>query len=207
MLDVKRLDVKRRYVALAVAGLILSGCATTQSGSGSAATDSAKRNPVKVTQTSRGAQITSDDRILFDTGRSDIKQEGQVFIERVAKILKEKTKANVAVEGYTDNVGAANLNQALSEKRASSVKQALVAKGVAASRITATGFGMSKPVADNSTAEGRQANRRTSIVVLGESVENIGGTSLGDRLSEGLGEFLKSAGEVMNKVFGSDAKN
>lgn len=200
-------DVKRRYVALAVAGLILSGCATTQSDSGSAATDSAKRNPVKVTQTSRGAQITSDDRILFDTGRSDIKQEGQVFIERVAKILKEKTKANVAVEGYTDNVGAANLNQALSEKRASSVKQALVAKGVAASRITATGFGMSKPVADNSTAEGRQANRRTSIVVLGESVENIGGTSLGDRLSEGLGEFLKSAGEVMNKVFGSDAKN
>ena len=201
------LDVKRRYVALAVAGLILSGCATTQSGSGSAATDSAKRNPVKVTQTNRGAQITSDDRILFDTGRSDIKQEGQVFIERVAKILKEKTKANVAVEGYTDNVGAANLNQALSEKRASSVKQALVAKGVAASRITATGFGMSKPVADNNTAEGRQANRRTSIVVLGESVENIGGTSLGDRLSEGLGEFLKSAGEVMNKVFGSDAKN
>lgn len=199
------LDVKRRYVALAVAGLILSGCATTQSGS--AATDSAKRNPVKVTQTSRGAQITSDERILFDTGRSDIKQEGQVFIERVAKILKEKTQANVAVEGYTDNVGAASLNQALSEKRASSVKQALVAKGVAASRITATGFGMSKPVADNSTAEGRQANRRTSIVVLGESVENIGGTSLGDRLSEGLGEFLKSAGEVMNKVFGSDAKN
>ncbi len=200
-------NAKRRYVAIAVAGLILAGCASAPGNGKGADTDSAKRNAVKVTQTTRGAQITSDDRILFDTGKSDVKQEGQVFIERVASILKEKTKANVAIEGYTDNVGAAALNQTLSERRAASVKQALVAKGVQASRITATGFGMNKPVGDNNTAEGRQANRRTNIIVLGESVENIGGTSLGDRLSEGLGEFLKSAGEVMNKVFGSDSKN
>lgn len=200
-------NAKRRYVAIAVAGLILAGCASAPGNGKGTDTDSAKRNAVKVTQTTRGAQITSDDRILFDTGKSDVKQEGQVFIERVAKILKEKTKANVAIEGYTDNVGAAALNQTLSERRAASVKQALVAKGVQASRITATGFGMNKPVGDNTTPEGRQANRRTNIIVLGESVENIGGTSLGDRLSEGLGEFLKSAGEVMNKVFGSDSKN
>jgi outer membrane protein OmpA-like peptidoglycan-associated protein len=194
-------------VAIAVAGLILAGCASAPGNGKGTDTDSAKRNAVKVTQTARGAQITSDDRILFDTGKSDVKQEGQVFIERVASILKEKTKANVAIEGYTDNVGTAALNQTLSERRAASVKQALVAKGVQASRITATGFGMNKPVGDNTTPEGRQANRRTNIIVLGESVENIGGTSLGDRLSEGLGEFLKSAGEVMNKVFGSDSKN
>lgn len=200
-------NAKRRYVAIAVAGLILAGCASAPGNGKGTDTDSAKRNAVKVTQTTRGAQITSDDRILFDTGKSDVKQEGQVFIERVASILKEKTKANVAIEGYTDNVGAAALNQTLSERRAASVKQALVAKGVQASRITATGFGMNKPVGDNTTPEGRQANRRTNIIVLGESVENIGGTSLGDRLSEGLGEFLKSAGEVMNKVFGSDSKN
>lgn len=202
-------NAKRRYVAIAVAGLILAGCASAPgNGNGKGTdTDSAKRNAVKVTQTARGAQITSDDRILFDTGKSDVKQDGQVFIERVASILKEKTKANVAIEGYTDNVGTAALNQTLSERRAASVKQALVAKGVQASRITATGFGMNKPVGDNTTPEGRQANRRTNIIVLGESVENIGGTSLGDRLSEGLGEFLKSAGEVMNKVFGSDSKN
>ncbi len=200
-------NAKRRYVAIAVAGLILAGCASAPGNGKGTDTDSAKRNAVKVTQTARGAQITSDDRILFDTGKSDVKQDGQVFIERVASILKEKTKANVAIEGYTDNVGTAALNQTLSERRAASVKQALVAKGVQASRITATGFGMNKPVGDNTTPEGRQANRRTNIIVLGESVENIGGTSLGDRLSEGLGEFLKSAGEVMNKVFGSDSKN
>lgn len=200
-------NAKRRYVAIAVAGLILAGCASAPGNGKGTDTDSAKRNAVKVTQTTRGAQITSDDRILFDTGKSDVKQDGQVFIERVASILKEKTKANVAIEGYTDNVGTAALNQTLSERRAASVKQALVAKGVQASRITATGFGMNKPVGDNTTPEGRQANRRTNIIVLGESVENIGGTSLGDRLSEGLGEFLKSAGEVMNKVFGSDSKN
>jgi outer membrane protein OmpA-like peptidoglycan-associated protein len=194
-------------MVFAVAGLILAGCASAPGSGKGTDTDSAKRNAVKVTQTTRGAQITSDDRILFDTGKSDIKREGLIFLERVANILKEKTKANVAVEGYTDNVGAANLNQTLSERRAASVKQALVVRGVAATRITATGFGMSRPVGDNNTDDGRQANRRTNIVVLGESVENIGGTSLGDRLSEGLSEFLKSAGEVMNKVFGSDSKN
>lgn len=74
-----------------------------------------------------------------------------------------------------------------------------MAKGVAASRITATGFGMSKPVADNSTAEGRQANRRTSIVVLGESVENIGGTSLGIACPRGWASFSRAL-QVMNKV-------
>jgi len=200
-------NVKRRCVVIAVAGIVLAGCANTSGNGKGTDTDSAKRNAVKVTQTSRGAQITSDDRILFDTGKADVKKEGQVFIERVATILKEKTKANVTIEGYTDNVGAAALNQSLSERRATSVKQALVAKGVAATRISATGFGMNKPVGDNNTAEGRQANRRTNIIVLGESVENIGGASLGDQLSEGLNEFLKSAGEVMSKVFGSDTKN
>jgi len=200
-------NVKRRCVVIAVAGIVLAGCANTSGNGKGTDTDSAKRNAVKVTQTSRGAQITSDDRILFDTGKADVKKEGLVFIERVATILKEKTKANVTIEGYTDNVGAAALNQSLSERRATSVKQALVAKGVAATRISATGFGMNKPVGDNNTAEGRQANRRTNIIVLGESVENIGGASLGDQLSEGLNEFLKSAGEVMSKVFGSDTKN
>jgi outer membrane protein OmpA-like peptidoglycan-associated protein len=201
------INTKRRYVVCTLAGIILAGCASTSGNGKGADTDSAKRNAVKVSQTARGAQITSDDRILFDTGKADVKQEGMVFIERVAKILKEKTKANVAIEGYTDNVGAAALNQTLSERRAASVKQALVAKGVPSARIAATGFGMNKPVGDNNTSEGRQANRRTNIIVLGESVENIGGSSLGDQLSEGLGEFLKNAGEVMSKVFGSDSKN
>ena len=77
-------NAKRRYVAIAVAGLILAGCASAPGNGKGTDTDSAKRNAVKVTQTTRGAQITSDDRILFDTGKSDVKQEGQVFIERVA---------------------------------------------------------------------------------------------------------------------------
>ena len=61
-----------------------------------------------------------------------------------------------------------------------------------------------KPIAENTTPEGRQANRRSEIVAVGESVENIGGTSLGDRLQEGLTNFLKNAADIVKSVFGSE---
>jgi outer membrane protein OmpA-like peptidoglycan-associated protein len=145
----------------------------------------------------------SDERILFETGKSDITNNGQVFIDRVAKIIRDKTKANVSIEGHTDNVGSQDLNQRLSERRAASVMQALTAKGVARSRVTMKGYGMTKPVADNGTPDGRQANRRTEIIVLGENAENLGGTSLADSLSEGLDRFLKNAGEFIQSAFGN----
>lgn len=180
---------------------LLAGCATT-SGKGDATTDSASRKAVKVTQTSKGALITSDERILFDTGKAEIKPDGKIFVERVSKILQEKTKANVTIEGHTDNVGSQAANQQLSERRANAVRAALIQTGVDGKRITAKGLGFSQPVGDNSTPEGRQSNRRTEILVIGETVENIGGASLGDQLQEGLTNFLKNAGEVMQRVFG-----
>lgn len=184
--------------------LSLLACSTAPKGPGY--DEAAKKKAVKVSQTARGAEIASDERILFNTGKSDIKQDGMVFIDRVATILKEKSKANVLIEGNTDSVGSAAANKVLSEKRATSVRQALIAKGVSASRIEAKGLGMSKPVADNGTSEGRQSNRRTDIVLLGESVENIGGSSLGDRLSEGLDRFLQNASEFVTNVFGSGSE-
>jgi outer membrane protein OmpA-like peptidoglycan-associated protein len=188
-----------------VCSVLLAGCQTAGGPGGKdggAETDAAKRGAVKVTQTTRGAQITSDERILFDTGKYDVKPDGAIFLDRVATILKTKTKANVAVEGHTDNVGAASANQSLSERRASEVRDGLIARGVAAARISSAGFGMTKPVADNTTPDGRQVNRRTDIIVLGENVENIGGTSLGERLSEGIGKFLSNVGGFFNNVFG-----
>lgn len=183
---------------------------------------SAQVKVVKVSQTQRGVQITSDERVLFETGRSDIKGEGVVFVERVATMLKTKTQANVIIEGHTDNVGGAALNQQLSTRRADAVKEALVKQGVAVARIKSQGFGVTKPVADNASAEGRQANRRTDIIVLGETEANLtrpasgaaGGAGanqaasldLADQLSSGLDKFLKNAGEFIKNVFGSKSE-
>ncbi len=188
----------------ALLSLIITGCATIKTnGTGPDYDKEGARKAVTVTQTKRGAVITSDERILFETGKSDITNNGQVFIDRVAKIIRDKTKANVSIEGHTDNVGSQDLNQRLSERRAASVMQALTAKGVARSRVTMKGYGMTKPVADNGTPDGRQANRRTEIIVLGENAENLGGTSLADSLSEGLDRFLKNAGEFIQSAFGN----
>lgn len=179
----------------------ISGCAT-----GPMSPDydkNAARKAVTVTQSSRGAVITSDERVLFDSGKSDVSKNGEVFVNRVASVLNGKTTANVLIEGHTDNVGGAAFNKQLSERRANAVMQALVSKGVKKDRITTRGMGMNNPVADNATAEGRQANRRTEIIVLGESAEKIGGASLADSLSEGLDRFLKSAGDFINNAFGS----
>ena len=178
-----------------------SGCAT-----GPMSPDydkNAARKAVTVTQSSRGAVITPDERVLFDSGKSDVSKNGEVFVNRVASVLNGKTTANVLIEGHTDNVGGAAFNKQLSERRANAVMQALVSKGVKKDRITTRGMGMNNPVADNATAEGRQANRRTEIIVLGESAEKIGGASLADSLSEGLDRFLKSAGDFINNAFGS----
>lgn len=128
---------------------------------------------LKIKQVPRGVQITGDDKVLFDTGKSDVKPEGQNFADLLAKALKERTKANVLVEGHTDNVGAAAYNQTLSEQRAASIRQALISRGVEAGRIQSAGLGLSMPVADNNTPEGRQANRRTDVIVLGETVEKM----------------------------------
>jgi outer membrane protein OmpA-like peptidoglycan-associated protein len=110
---------------------------------------------------------------LLATGKAEIKPEGLNFVALLAKALNERTKANVLVEGHTDNVGSAAYNQSLSEQRAAAIKQALVARGVSEARIQSAGLGFTMPVADNSTAEGRQANRRTDVIVLGEKVETI----------------------------------
>lgn len=191
---------------------LLMGCSTPGGPAGESPNydQGGSAKAVKVTQTARGVQITSDERVLFETGKAEVKADGQVFIDRVANILKTKTKANVAIEGHTDNVGGAALNQQLSERRAAAVRDGLVKQGVAVGRIQVQGFGMTRPVADNGTAEGRQANRRTDLIVLGETEANISGPkgspSLGDQLSAGLDKFLKDAGSFIKNVFGGDKK-
>jgi outer membrane protein OmpA-like peptidoglycan-associated protein len=84
------------------------------------------------------------------------------------EILKLKKTMVVEIQGHTDNAGSEQSNQELSQARAEEVKKYLVARGVPAERIVATGYGQSRPVADNATEAGRSKNRRTGLKVIKE---------------------------------------
>ena len=84
----------------------------------------------------------------------------------MGKVLKQFDKTVVEVAGHTDSTGSEQYNQSLSERRAATVAQYLEAKGVATQRILTVGMGESRPVADNGTPEGRQANRRVEITMV-----------------------------------------
>lgn len=127
-------------------------------------------NSVLNTQESARGLIVNMSDVLFDTGKYSLKPDTKVKLAKVAGILQAYPGLKVQVEGYTDNVGGAEYNQKLSENRAQAVGDFLVAQGVALANVTATGFGMNDPVADNSTASGRAQNRRVQLVVSGDAI-------------------------------------
>jgi OOP family OmpA-OmpF porin len=102
--------------------------------------------------------------INFDTGKSTIKPESQPVIDQIVSLMKDNPNLKIGVEGHTDNVGDAKKNKILSEDRAKAVVSAIVNQGIDASRLSAAGFGQDKPIADNSTEEGRAQNRRVELV-------------------------------------------
>ena len=101
--------------------------------------------------------------ILFDTGKSSIKPQSEKVLADIVAILKEYPNAKFTVEGHTDSVGSEKTNQSLSEARALSVKEYLVANGVDEFRLSSKGYGESKPIDSNKTAAGRANNRRVEI--------------------------------------------
>jgi len=120
----------------------------------------------KVERVGEGIKITFDAGILFDTNSSALRPASQADISKLAATLQKYPDTNVLVQGHTDNTGTDAINQPLSENRAQSVANSLTTNGVASSRITTRGFGSTEPVADNSTAEGRQANRRVEVAIF-----------------------------------------
>jgi outer membrane protein OmpA-like peptidoglycan-associated protein len=102
--------------------------------------------------------------ILFDTGKATIKPESDALLAQVGELLKSDAALRLEIRGHTDNVGAKTANLKLSEDRAAAVKASLVKTfGIAADRLTTTGFGDARPVADNGTEEGRAKNRRVEL--------------------------------------------
>jgi outer membrane protein OmpA-like peptidoglycan-associated protein len=117
----------------------------------------------QVKKTENGLLVQMKNDILFDTGSDALKAEGIVELNKMADILAKYSDDRVKIEGHTDSVGDAKHNQALSERRATAVKTVLVSRGVQEKQIEVYGYGESKPVADNATADGRAKNRRVEL--------------------------------------------
>jgi len=114
----------------------------------------------------KGDSVQIPGQIEFDTGKATFKPGGgsdavvdqlKIFLDQNPKVTK------LRIEGHTDNVGTPDTNQTLSGQRALTVKNAAIAKGVKKERLLAVGFGQNKPIADNTTEEGRAKNRRTEF--------------------------------------------
>ena len=136
-------------------------------------------NKILATRDSARGLIVSMSDVLFDTGQFTLKPGAREKLAKVAGILIAYPGLNIAVGGYTDNVGGDQMNQRLSENRAGAVRDYLVAQGVATNMVGATGFGNSSPVASNDNASGRQANRRVELVVSGDAIGSPANSTVG----------------------------
>jgi outer membrane protein OmpA-like peptidoglycan-associated protein len=129
-----------------------------------ATADLAKFATVK--QEPRGMVITLSGSVLFASAKSELLPAAQLKLNDVANaLIKEDPLSKIVVEGHTDSQGGVPYNQELSQKRAQSVRDYLVSRGIASDRVVSQGFGPSRAIADNNSPEGRANNRRVEIVV------------------------------------------
>jgi outer membrane protein OmpA-like peptidoglycan-associated protein len=123
--------------------------------------------------TARGLVVNLSD-VTFASGQATLQAGAREKLARVSGILAGHPALRLEIEGHTDSVGSDALNQSLSERRADAVRSYLIQQGVPSASTTAVGFGKTRPVASNDTAEGRQLNRRVELVVSGEAIGTTG---------------------------------
>jgi outer membrane protein OmpA-like peptidoglycan-associated protein len=127
------------------------------------------------TDTPRGLKVNMAD-VLFDTGKYDLRPPAREALAKLSGIVLAHPGLKLEVEGYTDSVGSETFNQQLSEQRATTVRQYLIAQGLPENSISSRGFGETAPIANNDTPQGRQQNRRVEIIVSGQVI----GTKIGE---------------------------
>lgn len=115
-------------------------------------------------ETDRGLVVTLGD-VLFATGRAELNGGATNNLSKLAAFLNRYPDRTVIIEGHTDSVGGDDFNQTLSQHRAESVRNYLVAQGIAGNRLQATGKGEGSPVSGNDSATGRQQNRRVEVII------------------------------------------
>lgn len=130
---------------------------------------------VSLTASTGGVTVVFDDTraeltgVTFKAGSAELVPSSLKTLNTAIEGLKRNTKAKVEIEGHTSSEGSDELNQTLSEERAASVRAYMIKKGISPDRVTAVGYGPSRPKADNSTEAGRKANRRIEIRVVNAS--------------------------------------
>ena len=167
----QRVEVAKQTIALRTAENNLKNAAAQRAQARLDARDQQIKqlqDSLNAKQTDRGTLVTFGD-VLFATDRADLKSSGLVNINKLAQFLQENPDRKVIVEGYTDSTGAANYNQSLSERRATSVQVALIKMGVDPARIVVQGYGKEYPVAENSNASGRAQNRRVEVTISNDN--------------------------------------
>jgi outer membrane protein OmpA-like peptidoglycan-associated protein len=114
--------------------------------------------------TDRGLVVTLGD-LLFETNKSELKGGAASNLSKLSAFLTQYPDRTVTIEGHTDSVGPDDYNLSLSQRRANSVQQFLIAQGIASNRLTASGKGENFPVASNDSGSGRQMNRRVEVII------------------------------------------
>lgn len=120
----------------------------------------------EVIQQGEGLIVKFDSGLLFAFGKADLTEQARANIAKLASSMQANPQTNILVVGHTDNVGSDSYNYTLSQRRAASVRDYLAVNGVSTNRVTTSGKGMTEPIADNSTEDGRAQNRRVEIVVV-----------------------------------------
>ena len=118
-----------------------------------------------VERVGEGIKLTFNSQLLFDFGKTDLKESNKADLQKFASTLKEYPDTDLLIVGHTDNVGSDGFNQTLSEKRAAAVSSQLMNAGVSSNRIRVEGKGESQAAASNDTEDGRAQNRRVEIAI------------------------------------------
>jgi len=120
----------------------------------------------EVERVGEGIQLVlGENSVNFETSKSTLTAKAKANLDKLITVFTEYSETDIKIYGYTDSTGKEDFNLKLSEKRAASVKDYLVAKGLKASRFETKGMGIADPIADNSTAEGRSKNRRVEFAI------------------------------------------
>lgn len=125
----------------------------------------AKLLNAKVERIGEGIKVTFETGLLFDTNSSYLRETSKQNLVDLASVLAKYPDTNILIEGHTDSTGEDKYNKWLSDRRSSSVKSFLTANSIKEKRMETAGYGEEKPVGDNGSAEGRQANRRVEIAI------------------------------------------
>ncbi|HEU5175230.1 MAG TPA: OmpA family protein, partial [Gemmatimonadaceae bacterium] len=119
-----------------------------------------------VQRAGEGIAVTFESGLLYDFNSAVVKPTAATNLTNLANSLKEYPNTDVVIVGHTDSVGTYDYNQQLSERRARAAADYLISRGVAASRIRASGLGETEPIASNSTEDGRAKNRRVEVAIV-----------------------------------------